>query len=66
MIVSQKQLRRIVQETVRRKLDEVGPGFAVSVPPHVELEGRLTMEQLQGLIDEEFALAVAMRGGTVR
>ena len=66
MIVTKLELRRIVQEAVRRKLDEVGPGFSISVPPPTKLEGRLTRGQLQGIIDEEFALALALRGGDIR
>jgi len=61
MIVSKQQLRRIIQEAVRRKMDDVGPGYRVRVPKPVKLTGRLTTEQLQGLVDEEFALALALR-----
>jgi hypothetical protein len=61
MVVTKRQLRRIVQEAVRRKLDAVGPNARVRIPNPVKLEGRLTRQQLQGLIDEEFALALAMR-----
>jgi hypothetical protein len=61
MVVTKQELRRIIQEAVRRKLDAVGPNARVRIPRSVKLEGRLTQEQLQGLIDEEFALALALR-----
>lgn len=62
MIVTQRELRRIVQEVVRRKLDDVGgPNVPVTAPVSVRLEGRLTQGQLQSIIDEEFALAMALR-----
>jgi len=65
MVVTKQELRRIIQEAVRRKLAEVGPGCKVRVPEPVKLTGRLTKEQLQGIIDEEFALALALRGEEV-
>lgn len=59
MVVTQQSLRRIVQEAVRRKLGETGPNCPVQV---TKLTGRLTMEQLQAVIDEEFALALHEHG----
>lgn len=61
MVVTKQELRRIIQEAVRRKLDAVKPGVRIGIPAPVKLTGRLTQEQLQGLIDEEFALAFALR-----
>jgi hypothetical protein len=62
MRVSKQQLRNIIREAVRRKL-ELGPTADDWVPrPRTVLpEGRLTTDQLQTVIDEEFAFAVAER-----
>ena len=60
MIVTKEQLRRIIQETVRRKLD-LGPDEWIPGPAVELTEGRLTKDQLQQLIDEEFHGAMTRR-----
>jgi hypothetical protein len=60
MIVTKDQLRRIIQETVKRKLD-LGPDDTYEPGPPIKLEGRLTKDQLQQVIDEEYARAMERR-----
>jgi hypothetical protein len=61
--VTKEQLRSIIRETVRRKL-ALGPERDdwVAWPRDPLPEGSLTRDQLQQVIDEEFAHAVTARG----
>lgn len=62
MRITKEQLRSLIRETVRRKL-ELGPMLDDWEPrQRVPLtEGSLTTEELQTVIDEEFAYAMAER-----
>jgi hypothetical protein len=62
MKVTKNQLRNIVREAVRRKL-EMGPDEAlVEYDTPLNIDGpSITHEQLQHVINEEFELAIALR-----
>jgi len=58
MKVSKKQLRNIVREAVRRKLELGHTGAPINVEP-LDIDGPfVTMEQLQRVIDEEYEAAL--------
>lgn len=61
MKVTKNQLRSIIREAVRRKLD-LGPLDEMPVSEPLKIDGPIiTMESLQQLVDEEYALAVMLR-----
>lgn len=61
MKVTKNQLRSIIREAVRRKL-ELGPLDEVVVSEPLKIDGPIvTMASLQQLIDEEYQLAVTLR-----